>query len=46
VALAVAPGAPATAADGEQLWDLLRSGRQVILIRHAVTTPGVGDPPG
>jgi phosphohistidine phosphatase SixA len=27
-------------------WDLLRAGGQVVLMRHALTTPGVGDPPG
>jgi broad specificity phosphatase PhoE len=43
--LALLPPARA-AADGEQLWQLLRDGGQVVLIRHAVTTPGVGDPPG
>jgi broad specificity phosphatase PhoE len=37
----------ASAADAsEQLWTLLKSGGQVVLIRHAITTPGVGDPPG
>ncbi len=30
----------------ETLWALLRQGGQVVLIRHAVTDPGVGDPPG
>lgn len=30
----------------EKLWSLLKGGGQVVLIRHAVTTPGVGDPPG
>jgi len=30
----------------EPLWGLLQQGGQVILMRHAVTTPGVGDPPG
>ena len=30
----------------EALWALLKSGGQVVLIRHTVTTPGVGDPPG
>jgi len=30
----------------EGLWTLLRQGGQVVLIRHAVTDPGVGDPPG
>jgi len=37
--------APAAHAD-ETLWTLLRQGGQVVLIRHAVTDPGVGDPPG
>lgn len=30
----------------EKLWSLLKGGGQVVLIRHAVTTPGAGDPPG
>ena len=34
------------AADEEQLWRLLAGGGQVVLVRHAVTTPGGGDPPG
>ena len=37
---------PGTAADGEALWTLLKGGGQVVMIRHAITTPGVGDPPG
>jgi broad specificity phosphatase PhoE len=36
---------PAAEAD-ESLWALLRGGGQVVLMRHATTTPGVGDPPG
>jgi broad specificity phosphatase PhoE len=36
--------APAWADDA--LWALLEQGGQVVLIRHAVTDPGVGDPPG
>jgi broad specificity phosphatase PhoE len=36
----------AVAADGEQLWTLVKGGGQAILIRHAITTPGVGDPQG
>jgi phosphohistidine phosphatase SixA len=39
--LAAAP----TAAASEQLWTLLEGGGQVVLIRHGLTTPGVGDPP-
>lgn len=37
---------PATLAADDRLWDLLAHGGQVILVRHADTTPGVGDPPG
>ncbi|MBL0421844.1 histidine phosphatase family protein [Ramlibacter sp. AW1] len=38
---------PATArADEAALWRLLQAGGQVVLMRHAATTPGVGDPPG
>ncbi|RYF16437.1 MAG: histidine phosphatase family protein [Comamonadaceae bacterium] len=37
--------APAAWAD-EALWRLLQGGGQVVLVRHAVTDPGVGDPPG
>ena len=37
---------PVVAAGGEAVWDLLRSGGQVVVMRHASTEPGVGDPPG
>jgi broad specificity phosphatase PhoE len=37
---------PATAASADELWALLRGGRQIVLLRHGTTTPGVGDPPG
>jgi broad specificity phosphatase PhoE len=37
---------PSTALADEALWSLLKQGGQVVLMRHAVTTPGVGDPPG
>jgi broad specificity phosphatase PhoE len=37
--------APAAHAD-DALWALLQRGGQVVLVRHAVTDPGVGDPPG
>lgn len=30
----------------DALWALLQQGGQVVLVRHAVTDPGVGDPPG
>lgn len=38
--------ASAAAHADEALWALLGQGGQVVLIRHAVTTPGTGDPPG
>lgn len=44
VLLALAAPRPALA--DEATWALLKGGGQVILIRHAITTPGVGDPPG
>jgi len=37
--------APFVSAD-DALWTLLKGGGQVVLIRHALTTPGVGDPEG
>lgn len=37
---------PAAARADDALWALLKQGGQVVLIRHAVTDPGVGDPPG
>jgi uncharacterized membrane protein YphA (DoxX/SURF4 family)/broad specificity phosphatase PhoE len=37
---------PGPAAASESLWGALKEGGQVVLIRHAITTPGVGDPPG
>jgi broad specificity phosphatase PhoE len=30
----------------DELWDLLRNGAQVVLIRHPLTEPGAGDPQG
>jgi phosphohistidine phosphatase SixA len=38
-------GTPPAAAD-EALWNLLKAGGQVVVIRHASTEPGTGDPPG
>jgi broad specificity phosphatase PhoE len=46
VVIAAARLAPAPARADEQVWNLLKGGGQVILLRHAITTPGVGDPPG
>ena len=45
LALAAATSAWAGASEAE-LWSLLKGGGQVVLMRHALTTPGVGDPPG
>jgi phosphohistidine phosphatase SixA len=45
--LLVGAGLPAAAwGEDAALWRLLQGGGQVVLLRHAVTTPGVGDPPG
>ncbi|HEY0847081.1 MAG TPA: histidine phosphatase family protein [Noviherbaspirillum sp.] len=30
----------------DAVWEALKSGRHVVLIRHAITEPGIGDPPG
>jgi broad specificity phosphatase PhoE len=38
--------APCAARADDALWSLLRSGGQVVLLRHDATDPGVGDPPG
>jgi phosphohistidine phosphatase SixA len=35
---------PASAA--EPVWDALRSGGKIVILRHASTEPGLGDPPG
>lgn len=36
----------ASAAGNEQFWALLGQGGNIVLIRHAQTVPGIGDPPG
>jgi broad specificity phosphatase PhoE len=45
LALAGILGLPGAAAATEAIWTLLKGGSQVVLIRHASTPPGVGDPP-
>ena len=30
----------------EPVWDALRGGGQIVMLRHASTEPGLGDPPG
>ncbi|HVE55026.1 MAG TPA: histidine phosphatase family protein [Ramlibacter sp.] len=37
---------PAVVRADDALWSLLQRGGQVVLVRHAVTDPGVGDPEG
>jgi phosphohistidine phosphatase SixA len=44
VAFALLAAAPAARAD-ERIWSLVKGGGQAIFVRHAITTPGVGDPP-
>jgi len=44
--LAIALLLPVAAHADDALWALLKQGGQVVLIRHAATDPGVGDPPG
>jgi phosphohistidine phosphatase SixA len=39
-------GAPAIADESKAIWDLLRGGGQVVVMRHASTDRGVGDPAG
>jgi phosphohistidine phosphatase SixA len=46
VLLATSMNEPVAAMQGEALWHLLRRGGQVVLVRHASTEPGVGDPAG
>jgi broad specificity phosphatase PhoE len=46
LALAAVLARPDTVAASEALWALLKGGAQVVLIRHAITTPGFGDPAG
>ena len=44
--LLIAPAPAPADADDAAVWELLRGGGQVVLVRHAITTPGVGDPAG
>ncbi len=45
--LIFALGAPPSHAAAESgIWALLQAGGQYVMIRHGVTTPGSGDPPG
>lgn len=44
--LLVLPGVPGPLQADDSLWDLLKGGGQVAVLRHASTEPGIGDPPG
>lgn len=46
LAVSLLAGLPGAALANDALWMLLKAGGQVVLMRHAITTPGVGDPPG
>lgn len=46
LALLLSLAVPGFALADEALWALLAKGGQVLMIRHGLTTPGVGDPPG
>jgi phosphohistidine phosphatase SixA len=37
---------PAWSATADELWRRLQAGGHVLVVRHAATEPGVGDPPG
>lgn len=44
--LAAAAWLPAARASQDAAWAALRAGGAVLLMRHAATEPGIGDPPG
>lgn len=45
-ALLLAPlAAAAQQSESERVWGALKQGGNVVLVRHGLTTPGVGDPP-
>jgi phosphohistidine phosphatase SixA len=46
IALLVGVLAGGTAWADDATWSLLQQGGHVVLLRHALTDPGVGDPPG
>ncbi len=46
LALLCSQRALAAQRDGAALWSLLQGGGHVVLMRHAATVPGIGDPPG
>jgi broad specificity phosphatase PhoE len=46
ISLLLAPPSLQAGVEEEALWSELRAGGYVVLLRHAVTEPGTGDPPG
>lgn len=44
--LVFSPTAHAADAGDDALWQRLRGNGVIVLMRHAATTPGIGDPPG
>lgn len=40
------PAIQASAAGDDAFWSQLRQGGNIVLLRHAQTVPGIGDPPG
>jgi len=40
-----APGLALATTEADRFWTLLREGGSIVLMRHALTVPGVGDPP-
>src|SRR5258707_14095039 len=46
LSVAIAFAARLAAAADEETWALLKEGGLVVLMRHTITTRGVGDPPG
>ena len=46
IAFVLAAALSSAARANDALWALLEKGGQVVLIRHGLTTPGVGDPAG
>lgn len=44
--LILLPSVPSAASANDALWELLKTGGQMVIIRHASTVPGLGDPPG
>jgi len=44
--LALATSAPVALASADAAWAALAAGGHVLIVRHAQTVPGIGDPPG